>query len=91
MYLRRHKTNPFTATVRRDLISVILNMLFTNFSRNFLTNIDWLLQSHGSIGHFYLFTNPIIAGEEDEYKVYSMKSLKTKLQQKLGDHVFLMK
>ena len=29
-----------------------------------------------------------MAGEEDEYEIYSKKSLKAKLQQKLGDHVF---
>ena len=29
-----------------------------------------------------------IAGGENEYKVYSTKWLKTKLQEKFGDHVF---
>ena len=29
-----------------------------------------------------------IVGGENEYKVYSTKWLKTKLQQKFGDHVF---
>ena len=33
-------------------MSVILKTLFTNISRDFLTNIDWLLQSHGSIRCF---------------------------------------
>ena len=33
-------------------MSVILKTLFTNLSRDFLTNIDWLLQSHGSIRYF---------------------------------------
>ena len=39
-------------------MSVILNMLFPNLSRNFLTNIDWLLQSHGSIDRFDWFITP---------------------------------
>ena len=55
--LKRPEMNPFTSTVRRDLMSVILNMLFTNLSRDFLTSIDWLLESHGSIGRFDWFIN----------------------------------
>ena len=55
--LRRPDMSPFTSTVRRDLMSVILNMLFTNMSLDFLTSIDWLLQSHGSIGCFDWFKN----------------------------------
>ena len=53
--LKRHKMNPSTSTVRRDLMSVILNTLFPNLSHEFLTNIDWLLQSHGSICRFDWF------------------------------------
>ena len=58
--LRRHKMSPSTSTVRRDLMSVILNTLFPNLSRKFLTNIDWLLQLHGSIGHFDWFIYPTL-------------------------------
>ena len=58
--LRRHKMSPSTSTVRRNLIFVILNMLFPNLSRDFLANIDWLLQSHGSIGRFDWFINPTV-------------------------------
>ena len=50
--LRKQGMSPFTATVRRDLMYVILDTPFTNLPRDFLTKIDWLLQSHGSIGHF---------------------------------------
>ena len=49
--------SPSTSTVRRDLIFVILNTLFPNLSRDFLENIDRLLQSHDSIGRFDWFTN----------------------------------
>ena len=55
--LRRDKMSPSTSTVRRDLIFVILNTLFPNLSRDFLENIDWLLQSHDSIGRFDWFIN----------------------------------
>ena len=48
---------PSTSAVRRDLMFVILNTIFTNLSRDFLTNIDWLLQSHGSIDRFDWFKN----------------------------------
>ena len=58
--LRRHKISPSTSTVRRDLIFLILNMLFPNLSHDFLTNIDWLLKSHGSIGRFDWFINPTV-------------------------------
>ena len=58
--LRRQKMSPSTSTVRRDLMSVILNTLFPNLSRKFLTNIDWLLQLHGSIGHFDWLINPTL-------------------------------
>ena len=51
---------PSTSAVRRDLMFVILNTIFTNLSRDFLTNIDWLLQSHGSIGRFDGFINPTV-------------------------------
>ena len=55
--LRRDKMSSSTSTVRRDLIFVILNTLFPNLSRDFLENIDWLLQSHDSIGRFDWFIN----------------------------------
>ena len=42
--------SPSTSTDCRDLIFVILNTLFPNLSRDFLTNVDWLLHSYGSIG-----------------------------------------
>ena len=51
---------PSTSTVRRDLMLVILNTFFSNLSRDFLTNIDCLLQSHGSIGRFDWFINPTV-------------------------------
>ena len=50
--------SPPTSPVRRDLMSIILNTLFTDLSRDFLTNIDSLLQSHGSIGRFDWFIKP---------------------------------
>ena len=52
MCLRKHGMSPFTATVRRDLMYVILDTPFTNLPRDFSTKIDLLLQSHRSIGHF---------------------------------------
>ena len=52
MRLRRHEMSPFTATVRRDLMSVILSKLFINLSRDLLTSIGWLRQSYGSVGSF---------------------------------------
>ena len=55
---RRHEVSPFPSTVRRDLMSVIFNMLFTNLSRDFLTNTDWLIQSHDTIGRFDWFISP---------------------------------
>ena len=54
---RRHEISPFTATVCRHLTSVIVYTFFTNLSRD-LTNIDWLLQSHGPIICFNWFINP---------------------------------
>ena len=56
--LRRQEMSPFISTVHRDLMSVTLNMLFPNLSRDFLTKIDWLLLSHGSIGRFDFFISP---------------------------------
>ena len=35
--------------------TAILNTFFFNLSSDFLTNIDWLPQSHGSIGRFHWF------------------------------------
>ena len=58
MCLRRHEMVPYTTTVRRDLMYIILNTLFTNLTRDFFRNIDWLLQSHGSIVRFDWFINP---------------------------------
>ena len=55
--LRRHEMSPSTSKVHRDLMSVILNMLFPNLSRDLLTNIDWLMLSQGSVGHFDFFRN----------------------------------
>ena len=60
LYLRRHEMSPLASTVCCDLMPAILNTLFTNLSRGFLTNIDWLLQSHGSIGRLDWFINPTI-------------------------------
>ena len=40
------------------LCTAILNNFFFNLSRDSLTNIDWLLQSHGSIGHIHWFITP---------------------------------
>ena len=57
---RRHEISLFTATVRSNLMFVILETLFTNLSRDFSTKIDWLLQSHGSIGRFDQFINPTL-------------------------------
>ena len=51
--LRRPEMSRSTSTVRCDL-----NVLFPKLSRHFLTKIDWLLQSHGSIGRFEWFINP---------------------------------
>ena len=55
---QKTRNESIPSTIRRDLISVILKTLFTNLSRDFLTNIDWLLQSHGLIGWFIWFIIP---------------------------------
>ena len=55
--LRRSEMSLSISTVCRDRISVILKKLFPNLLCDFLTNIDWLMQSHGSIVHFDWFIN----------------------------------
>ena len=44
-----------TSAIRCELMSVFLDRLFTNLTRDFLTNIDWLLQSRGSIDRLEWF------------------------------------
>ena len=56
--LRRHKMGPYTSLVSHDLKSVIVNTFFPNLSRDFLTNIDWLVQPNGSLVSFNWFINP---------------------------------
>ena len=47
--------NHLTSAIRCELMSVFLDRLFTNLTRDFLTNIDWLLQSRGSIDRLEWF------------------------------------
>ena len=73
--LRRHEAGHFVATVCHNLISVFLIKFLTNLSRDFLTNIDWLLQLHGSIGCFNWFITPTIAHSSTVKKVTVMHSV----------------
>ena len=64
--------SPSTSTVRGDLIFVILNTLFPNLSRDFLTNIDWLLQSHGSISRFDWFIKPTVTVFSNDILIFTL-------------------
>ena len=73
---------PFTATVRRDLISVILSMLFLSQSSHSLINIDLMLQSHGSICHLDWVINTLF--ELIEYKYNAAKIISIFFSQEAG-------
>ena len=50
--------SPSTSMVYRYLMYCYSKNVSFNLSRDFLTNTDWLLQLHGSIGRFHWFITP---------------------------------